>query len=609
MAQLPNLDNAPIDLSLLREKAQEELIDALDSLKGRKVLYLDPKLSGPLALIAQTSLLKEHGVENLFHLSAEPVQSECENVLYLVRPRISLMKVIVEQIKHDKELRLQKSYSIYFTPRCTKVCEKVLEDDEVFRDVTTGEFPLHFIPFDEDVLSLELDTAFKEYTVEGDTSSLWYVARAIANLQLSFGIIPNVKAKGKAASQVADMLNRMRQEYPGTVYGTGISEIDTVILLDRHVDMVTPMCSQLTYEGLLDEFLHINNGTLELDSSIILGSAQATKKPQGDKKIKVPLNSSDKLFRELRDLNFGVVGQVLQRKTTTMKNDYAEVTTMNQSVTELKDFVKKLNILPEITRHVSLAQHLSATYTNKQSFLDQLHIEQTLVEGVNYDVTSAHVQTMIYKQDPLISVLRLLIMLSLTSGGLRQKDFDNFRRELLHSYGFEYMILLSNLEKAGLLKKQEGRNNIWPHLVKAFKLVVEDVDDAHPNDIAYVFSGYAPLSVRIVENALKRGWQAMEGALKLLPGRHLELSQRNESGGEPPHEASGLERQENGGVADGRRSLVLVVFIGGVTFAEISALRFLSSQEGMKYDLIIATTKLINGTTLLQTLIDDPTKD
>ncbi|MCO5614401.1 hypothetical protein L7F22_068682 [Adiantum nelumboides] len=427
MAQLPNLDNAPINLSLLREKAQEDLIDILDGLKGRKVLYMDPKLSGPLALIAQTSLLKEHGVENLFHLSAEPVQSECENVLYLVRPRISLMKVIAEQIKHEKELPVRKSYSIYFMPRCTRVCLKVLEDDQVLDDVTTGEFPLHFIPFDEDVLSLELDTAYKDYKVDGDTSALWYVARAITNLQLFFGIIPNIKGKGKAASQVSDMLKRMRQEYPGTTYGTGISEIDTVVLLDRHVDMVTPMCSQLTYEGLLDEFLHIHNGAVEVDSSIILGPAQVTKKPQSDKKLKVPLNSSDKLYRELRDLNFGVVGQVLQRKTTTMKNDYAEVTTMNQSVSELKDFVKKLNVLPEMTRHVSLAQHLSAAYTNKQSFLDQLHIEQTLVEGVNYDITSAHVQTMIYKQDPLISVLRLLIMLSFTSGGLRQKDFDNFR--------------------------------------------------------------------------------------------------------------------------------------------------------------------------------------
>ncbi|KAH7315840.1 hypothetical protein KP509_21G067400 [Ceratopteris richardii] len=582
MSQIPNLDNAPINLSLIRDKAQEELIDALDSVKGKKVLYLDPKLSGPLALIAQTSLLKEHGVENLFHLAAEPVQSECRNVMYLVRPRVSLMKTIAEQIRHDKDLQIPKNYSIYFMPRITRICQKILEANEVLGDVTLREFPLYFIPFDEDVLSLELDTAYKEYRVEGDTSALWYVARAISNLQLLFGVIPNVKAKGKAASQVAEMLKNMHKENPGITYGAGIPEIDTVILLDRHVDMVTPMCSQLTYEGLLDEFLHINNGTVEVDSSIILASSQNTKKQVGDKKIKVPLNSSDKLYRELRDLNFGVVGQVLQRKTTTMKNDYAEVTTMSQSVSELKDFVKKLNILPEITRHVSLAQHLSATYTNKQSFLDQLHIEQTLVEGINYDITSTHILTMIYKQEPLVSVLRLLIMLSLTSGGLKPKDFDNVRRELLHSYGFEYMSLLSNLEKAGLLKKQEGRNTIWPPLIKALKLVVEDVDDAK---------------------------RAIEGALKLLPGSHLEWSQETLNVVDPGFEASGLERQDNSGVADGRRSLVLVVFIGGVTFAEISALRFLSAQEGMKYDLIVATTKLINGTTLLETLIDDPTKD
>ena len=33
----------------------------------------------------------------------------------------------------------------------------------------------------------------------------------------------------------------------------------------------------------------------------------------------------------------------------------------------------------------------------------------------------------------------------------------------------------------------------------------------------------------------------------------------------------------------GRRSLVLVMFIGGVTFAEISALRFLNAQVKSEY--------------------------
>jgi hypothetical protein len=62
----------------------------------------------------------------------------------------------------------------------------------------------------------------------------------------------------------------------------------------------------------------------------------------------------------------------------------------------------------------------------------------------------------------------------------------------------------------------------------------------------------------------------------------------------------------SGSGTDARRLIVLVVFIGGVTFAEISALRFLESQEDMKYDFMVATTKLVNGTTLVKSLIDDP---
>ena len=49
--------------------------------------------------------------------------------------------------------------------------------------------------------------------------------------------------------------------------------------------------------------------------------------------------------------------------------------------------------------------------------------------------------------------------------------------------------------------------------------------------------------------------------------------------------------------------LTLVFFVGGVTYAEISALRFLSRQnDGHEY--IVASTSIVNGNTLLQPLIE-----
>ncbi|RVW97762.1 Vacuolar protein-sorting-associated protein 33-like [Vitis vinifera] len=268
----------------------------------------------------------------------------------------------------------------------------------------------------------------------------------------------------------------------------------------------------------------------------------------------------DKLFKEIRDLNFEVVVQVLRQKATSMKQDYTEMTTTTQTVSELKDFVKKLNSLPEITRHINLAQHLSA-FTSKPSFLGRLDMEHTIVEAQSYDM-----------------------------------------RELLHSYGFEHMATLNNLEKAGLLKKQETKSN-WLTIKRALQLVVEDTDTTNPNDIAYVFSGYAPLSIRLVQQAVRSGWRPIEEILKLLPGPHSETKRSGFASSQSIDNLAGAPASIDK-VTDGRRSLVLVVFIGGVTFAEISALRFLSAQEGMAYDLIVGTTKIVGGHSLTETFIE-----
>lgn len=209
---------------------------------------------------------------------------------------------------------------------------------------------------------------------------------------------------------------------------------------------------------------------------------------------------------------------------------------------------------------------------------------------------------MIHKQEPLINVLRLLILFSITNSGLPKKNFDYLRRELLHSYGFEHIATLNNLEKSGLLKKQETKSN-WITIKRALRLVVEDTDTANPNDISYVFSGYAPLSIRLVQHAIRSGWRPIEEILKLLPGPHSDIK-RGGFSSSPSLDSLNGSLHSSDKVVGGRRSLVLVVFIGGVTSAEISALRFLSAQEGMAYDIIVATTKIVNGNTLTETFVE-----
>nr|CAB3477480.1 unnamed protein product [Digitaria exilis] len=288
MAQIPNLDNAPLNFAALREQSQKDLLGILKSIRGKKCLVIDPKLAGTLSLIVQTSLLKEYGAE-LRILSHDALQTECPKIIYLVRSQLSFMKFITSQIKNDELKGLQREYFLYFVPRRTVACEKTLEEEKVYQKLTLGEYPLYLVPLDDDVLSFELDHSLQECLIEGDTSSIWHVAKAIHKLEFAFGVIPNIRAKGVASTKAAELLNNMQVEDPVnmddvTPTDMGIPEINTVILLDREVDMVTPMCSQLTYEGLLDEMLQIHNGSVEVDASIM--GAQ-----QDAKKVKVPLNS------------------------------------------------------------------------------------------------------------------------------------------------------------------------------------------------------------------------------------------------------------------------------------------------------------------------------
>lgn len=140
-------------------------------------------------------------------------------------------------------------------------------------------------------------------------------------------------------------------------------------------------------------------------------------------------------------------------------------------------------------------------------------------------------------------------------------------------------------------------------LRKAMILVNPEVDTVNPDDISYVSSGYAPLTVRLVQMAI-RGWTGKEEIVRELPGRLLDIEQHY-----PPEDlASTLKRpnpsQSLGALAKeaNRKPTLMVVLVGGVTHMEIAALRFLSKRPTFPYHIFCVTTKIINGNTLLQSL-------
>ena len=97
--------------------------------------------------------------------------------------------------------------------------------------------------------------------MDNETSSLYQVARGLMTIQSLYGIFPNVIGKGRYARNVFDLMVRMRRDIGPDADPPMAPQIDTLMILDRTVDLTSPVVTQLTYEGLIDECYGIKQST------------------------------------------------------------------------------------------------------------------------------------------------------------------------------------------------------------------------------------------------------------------------------------------------------------------------------------------------------------
>ena len=338
------------------------------------------------------------------------------------------------------------------------------------------------------------------------------------------------------------------------------------------------------------------------------------------KYMHLPLNDLDTLYVEVRDQHVEKFGSFLQEQAKALKESHANFSDKNKDLTEIHQFVKQIPIftqnLKSLTNHIHLAELIKHS-TEQSEFRQRWQTERSMVESEScYEM----IEDLIASQYPPYRVLRLLCLQSFTSGGIKASKYDFLKREVVQTYGYEYLFLLQNLEKIGLLRKKESiwdSSSAFSTFHKHLALIQADVDPSNPDDVSYVSSGYAPISARILQTAVK-GWTGKEDVLKELPGRGIDVLQHT-----PPEEFTAAVKtkvgstlgtwasgpSKNGSVSssneekeDSNKPVLLVYFVGGLTYAEIASIRFLSKRKSFPYKIICCTTKIINGSTMLQSL-------
>ncbi|XP_052075554.1 vacuolar protein sorting-associated protein 33A-like isoform X1 [Mytilus californianus] len=596
-----HLSSGKINLSLLRDFYRRELLEALDKCLGSKALVWDSDLTGPFGLIAEYSLLKEHEVEKMFPLQTSGLPpSNVQNIIFIARPRLKLMDLIAQNLLQEEQKGgFRKEYHIIFVPRKSLLCEKRLKDLGVYGTLANiEEFSLSLIPFDYDLMSMEMDNSFKECYLENDFTSMHYAAQSLMTLQTLYGVIPNICGKGDCAKQVVDMMLRMRRELCGQEPNI-TPQIDNLLILDRNVDLLTPLLSQLTYEGLIDEIFDINNTSVKLPPEKFQSGQGEESKGVPTEPKKVILNSSDVLYADLRDKNFNAVGSIVSKKAKTITAEFDERHSA-KTVSDMKQFVSKLPHLQQVRQslsiHTSIAE-LVKEYTDTDEFIDCLRCQQEFINSIETDKVHTYIEDCMGKQEPINKVLRLICIQSYCNNGLKPKVLDYYKREVLQTYGFEHIVTIMNLERAGLIRLFGNRT--YPTIKKSLRLIMEDVNEMVPNDISYVYSGYAPLSIRLAQYYARPGWRSITEVLNLLPGPTVEEIQQIPV-------ALRKRRSSIGSINStaAEQKITLVFFLGGVTYAEIAALRFLAQQDDGGTDYIIASTKILNCNTLMDFVVE-----
>lgn len=247
--------------SSLRDRAREDLFHLLRSIDGQKDLFIDADLDPLIDLTSNATEIRQYKVENFYKLDLTlNVQTQNQR-LYLLRPNLTRFLTLAKQLR---QLDIRHAH-IVCVPRKFHAFEHLLEQEGLYGRCKLYELTsFDMIPFDYDLFSMINSHLYLSVYLDHSTDWLSTLAASLIQFQQLFGKFVNTISFGKLAGEVARQLERGQHLLDGGELSIGGKQIQTVVLFDRSVDTITPFCSQMCYEGLLDEFFNIEGGQLKI---------------------------------------------------------------------------------------------------------------------------------------------------------------------------------------------------------------------------------------------------------------------------------------------------------------------------------------------------------
>lgn len=439
-------------------------------------------------------------------------------------------------------------------------------------------------------------------------------------------IVTNTVYMGKSSKTLLDLLKDkidretdlddvlIRDALHGNKYDSNL-ETDLVVI-ERSMDPVTPLLSQLSYIGILDDIFEFEESNKLKNKDVTFDFI------------------NDDIWNDLKFLNFGAIGPSLNKLAKELQTKYDQRHSA-ETVGEIKNFVDSLGGLQErqnvLKMHTMLSGNIldEVEHNKTLKFNRILELEQDILLG---NLNSNHIHQAIldimYEGDITFEKLvRLVCLFSLCKNSIKDSEYHILLQDIYDHYGIEKSLSIEKLIRNNFISSKTISNISGNIFNKEYRYISnwlntlptdeEDTDAQNPTDATFAFCGVVPLSIRYIQllydrTILSKFYSAQQPFIISKEPSTVKTSDLfqqiyNDSNivGSSKWVANPRTIIKNTPTINKKNKVIdtcVVVFLGGITLGELATLKFLQGMlqaKGINKRFTVIADGIINGRRLI----------
>ena len=280
-----------------------------------------------------------------------------------------------------------------------KMCRPLVKSIRALREIN-----MDFVAKENRAFHFDMQTSIKDLFSSRSSSPflLATIVEKLVTVCATLNEYPHVRypANSSLCQELAEAFHRQMNEFVAAApswwyYGMqGHMERDrsTLLLLDRSLDVLSPLMHEFTYQAMVNDLLNIDDDKISYKAEAVVVSKQQQQPETVIEPVKkdVLLNDNDELWVEFRCRHIADVIQTLSSRIreimdshtgAKLATDSGRSLTLSEMASALKQLPEYQEVMSKLSQHMHVSHQCMSVFT-REKLLDLAELEQTLATGI-----------------------------------------------------------------------------------------------------------------------------------------------------------------------------------------------------------------------------------